>query len=449
LSASTAQNNITLQPNTKWILSGYVRCNQASKQGQAYIRRGPNLHSGISFTTSATANTWTRFSGVINLSSASETSAIMRLDNDGGAGCVMWYDGLMLEPLIGTNTAPSPFVAPPNFLELYTGDLNATAGANWATNIAGKPADSALLNNQDGVIRAPGGGTYRTTTASVTGACKIALPVFFTNTMLTIDVDIFEYSTGLSCSLQISGYNYSANTTWHQVTARVIGNSNVEYPVYFGHDGTKACIWVGLPGEVWAYPQVTITGVRLGYSNISRAMWENGWAISFDQTAITSGTGANQYSASVLDTLPGANWNKITGTNKPANNATRNNIYRQSTTPSGAANGDIWIDTSVTPNVQKMLVAGTWQLASTVGATFNTGQAGTITGRITPSNVTTYIANAAIGAAQIGSVELVGESAFKVRTNNTAGARMDMDSRRIKIFDASGVLRVQLGDLTV
>ena len=69
--------------------------------------------------------------------------------------------------------------------------------------------------------------------------------------------------------------------------------------------------------------------------------------------------------------------------------------------------------------------------------------------QITPSNVTTYIANAAIGAAQIGSIELVGESAFKVRTNNTLGARMDMDSRRIKIFDASGTLRVQLGDLTL
>ena len=69
--------------------------------------------------------------------------------------------------------------------------------------------------------------------------------------------------------------------------------------------------------------------------------------------------------------------------------------------------------------------------------------------QITSSNVSTYFANAAIGAAQIGSIELVGESAFKVRTNNSAGARMDMDSRRIKIFDASGTLRVQLGDLTL
>lgn len=67
--------------------------------------------------------------------------------------------------------------------------------------------------------------------------------------------------------------------------------------------------------------------------------------------------------------------------------------------------------------------------------------------QITPSNVTTYIDNAAIGAAQIGSINLVGTSNFAVKSG-TSGARMDMDSRRIKVFDTSGVLRVQLGDLT-
>jgi hypothetical protein len=72
----------------------------------------------------------------------------------------------------------------------------------------------------------------------------------------------------------------------------------------------------------------------------------------------------------------------------------------------------------------------------------------TIATQITPSNVTTYIANAAIGAAQIGSINLVGTSNFAVKTA-TSGARMDMDSRRIKVFDENDVLRVQLGDLTV
>lgn len=66
---------------------------------------------------------------------------------------------------------------------------------------------------------------------------------------------------------------------------------------------------------------------------------------------------------------------------------------------------------------------------------------------ITSGNASTYIANAAIGAAQIGSIALVGTSNFSVKTA-TAGARMEMDSRVIKIFDTNGALRVQIGDLT-
>jgi len=67
--------------------------------------------------------------------------------------------------------------------------------------------------------------------------------------------------------------------------------------------------------------------------------------------------------------------------------------------------------------------------------------------KLDAGNVSTYIAAAAIGSAQIGSIALVGTSNFSVKTA-TSGARMEMDSRAIKVFDASGVLRVQLGDLT-
>ena len=67
--------------------------------------------------------------------------------------------------------------------------------------------------------------------------------------------------------------------------------------------------------------------------------------------------------------------------------------------------------------------------------------------RITSANASTYIANAAIGAAQIGSLALTGTNNFSVKTAIT-GARMEMDSRSIKVFDANGVKRVQIGDLT-
>lgn len=81
---------------------------------------------------------------------------------------------------------------------------------------------------------------------------------------------------------------------------------------------------------------------------------------------------------------------------------------------------------------------------ATVGATIGTN----LYGKITSANASTYIANAAIGAAQIGSISLVGTNNFNVKSATT-GQRMEMDSRVIKIFDASGVLRVQIGDLTI
>jgi hypothetical protein len=70
-----------------------------------------------------------------------------------------------------------------------------------------------------------------------------------------------------------------------------------------------------------------------------------------------------------------------------------------------------------------------------------------LTGQITSTNASTFIANAAIGSAQIGSIALVGTNKFSVKSA-TIGARMEMDSRAIKIYDASGILRVQLGDLS-
>jgi hypothetical protein len=69
-------------------------------------------------------------------------------------------------------------------------------------------------------------------------------------------------------------------------------------------------------------------------------------------------------------------------------------------------------------------------------------------GQINSSNASTYIANAAIGSAQIGSIALVGTSNFSVKSG-TAGARMEMDSQVTKVYDSSGVLRVKLGNLSV
>ena len=58
--------------------------------------------------------------------------------------------------------------------------------------------------------------------------------------------------------------------------------------------------------------------------------------------------------------------------------------------------------------------------------------------QITNNNTSTYIANAAIGAAQIGSISLVGANNFNV-ASATSGERMTMDNQVIKIYDSSAV----------
>jgi len=88
--------------------------------------------------------------------------------------------------------------------------------------------------------------------------------------------------------------------------------------------------------------------------------------------------------------------------------------------------------------------------AQTVPSTYSPGYAkGAMSSidRITGANVSTYIENAAIGAAQVGSIALVGTNNFSVKTS-ASGARMEMDSRVIKVYDDQGRLRVRLGDLS-
>jgi len=197
---------------------------------------------------------------------------------------------------------------------------NSTIAIDSSGNISGigTGTGQSVANNTDSVIRAPGGGVFTTTTSSHTGALKIRLPQFFSNTMLRFTVEIYEYTTGYMATLEVGGYTYSASTEWINCSARVIGGSNVEYPVYFGHDGTKACIWISQPSESWSYPQVRVRDFFAGYTNYDKASWESGWQISFDTAfTVVAGTGTNQYSASVTDTLPGADWSKTA--RRPAN----------------------------------------------------------------------------------------------------------------------------------
>jgi hypothetical protein len=108
-------------------------------------------------------------------------------------------------------------------------------------------------------------------------------------------------------------------------------------------------------------------GVKSPYATVSAitstSLQTVGSASAVPWTGVTGG-GKPADNATV-----GATWGvNIGGSNLPANNATVNNVTYAASAPASPVNGDIWVDTSVPPNVTKVRVAGVWQ----VGANYST-----------------------------------------------------------------------------
>ena len=137
----------------------------------------------------------------------------------------------------------------------------------------------------------PDGGQYSSTASSVTGYCKIILPVSWTATMLKFKVSIFDYASNESVDYIVAGYNYTAGANWTNCTAYCLGKPGAVHsnlPVVFGHDGTHCVIAIGSSTTKWAYPQVAISDVLMGYSNNAYATWRQGWSVVFNATAISN-----------------------------------------------------------------------------------------------------------------------------------------------------------------
>lgn len=135
-------NNIT--PNKKWILSCYIYSDTiiaAPVWGSAGVHVGISTASGYYGTAGYDGNaaygtltipagTWTRIYGVLDLTADSNTTCDIRIDSH-ATGKNVWFDGIMLEAQVGNLITPSAYHEPPNFQNTYTGDLNATLGANF------------------------------------------------------------------------------------------------------------------------------------------------------------------------------------------------------------------------------------------------------------------------------------------------------------------------------
>jgi hypothetical protein len=181
-----------------------------------------------------------------------------------------------------------------------TGVGTLASGSIPASLITGNMALATRLSDAaTGALRLanPGGASYATNTATVTGAIKIKLPVAanLSGTMMRLTVKIFEYlggtGAGTSRTIDLGGYNYTAAAWWYNTFATQLTQGGADINVRFGRDGTSNCIWIGDTTTVWNYPQIEVSDFMGGYSNYTDAIWGTGWAISITGTFDTVDVG--------------------------------------------------------------------------------------------------------------------------------------------------------------
>ena len=125
----------------------------------------------------------------------------------------------------------------------------------------------------------PGGGSFVTTTSTITGAIRIKMPVFGSGMMMTCTVKVYEYSTNKSFTITFGGHRDSAN--WYNEFCYIDGGTTrTNLTVRFGIDDGVNCVWIGETSSSWSYPQVFVTDAQLGFVGYSTS-WLSGWAVDF------------------------------------------------------------------------------------------------------------------------------------------------------------------------
>ena len=200
----------------------------------------------------------------------------------------------------GTGYASSELHSLSSYTSLIYGQLTAnvkyanSAGSVAWGNVTGKPSTYTPADHTHSYLPLAGGtltGTlgfksnylvkpvaeFRTQSDRFTGAITIALPAGISNTMVSMWIDVYNYSTNTSFSVHVGGYTYNNQTWQHNPFAMVYG---ANHTVRLGHNGTNFVIYIGETNSTWSYPQISVRNVILGYAP-AYDNWKKDWGISF------------------------------------------------------------------------------------------------------------------------------------------------------------------------
>ena len=170
---------------------------------------------------------------------------------------------------------------------------------------------------------------------------------------------------------------YTADAFIHngQITNAKIGNAAIDDAKIANLSASKLTAGTIAVGQ-WIASANYISGAQ-GW-----AIWGNGNA-EFSAASIrgqltarqidTRGLSIKDESGNViLSAGTTLDWSKVGGANKPADGATKNQIFRQSTQPTGSSTGDLWVNTGANPVTVSQWTGSSW---SSIGNyTTNTNQ---------------------------------------------------------------------------
>lgn len=115
--------------------------------------------------------------------------------------------------------------------------------------------------------------------SSATGTMKILLPVDWTNSMISIRIRGYDYTTGGTWEVLVGGYPYTGTPAWFNVGASISG-ANVPFDsVRLARDtsANKVCILLGTTSTSWANPQFDVD-LSAGWT--AQGSWNGTWAAS-------------------------------------------------------------------------------------------------------------------------------------------------------------------------
>ena len=138
---------------------------------------------------------------------------------------------------------------------------------------------SSSSGNEAVRVYAPGGASA-SWDGGITGAFRIKLPQRANNTMWSMTVRIYNYSTN-----QVSEYtmgNYSYDQGGYNASAHFIGAASAPvYNVRFGNQDGVDCVWIGETSSGWSYPVVSVIDFQGGFRGGNASTWDDGWNITY------------------------------------------------------------------------------------------------------------------------------------------------------------------------